>query len=224
MPDYQDAKIYKIVNYENDDVYIGSTCEPTLARRLAKHVGNYKTYLNGKGKYYTSFKIIETDNYDIQLIEAYPCNNKMELHAREGYYIKSMDCVNRCVAGRTQTEYYQDNKKMIAKYYQDSKEMILKQQKEYRKANKDIISIKHKDYYEDSKEMILKQKKAYYKANKEIISEKLSKQYECICGAKFTLWNKSRHMRTARHQSYINSIDYLQDIHKYVMNIIKKYK
>ena len=95
MPNYQDAKIYKIVNYENDDVYIGSTTEPTLARRLSGHVRDYKSYLDGKYNYVTSFKVIATGNYDIQLIELYPCNSKMELHAREGYWIKQMDCVKK---------------------------------------------------------------------------------------------------------------------------------
>jgi hypothetical protein len=58
MPDYQLAKIYKIVCNITCDVYIGSTCEPILARRLAGHVSNYKSYLNGKCNNITSFKII----------------------------------------------------------------------------------------------------------------------------------------------------------------------
>jgi hypothetical protein len=187
MPDYSKSKIYKIVNYDNDDIYIGSTTEPTLARRLAGHVGNYRNYLNGKGRFITSIKIIETGNYDIQLIEAYPCNNKMELHAREGYWIKQMDCVNKRVEGRTIQEYYKA-------YYEVNKEIILKQQKEYREANKDIISAKR------------------------------NKKEPCICGAKYTFLNKAHHLKSKRHQSYINSIDYLQDIHKYVLSIINKYK
>ena len=50
MVNYQDGKIYKIVDNTNNNVYIGSTCEPTLARRLAKHVGHYKFWKNGKTK------------------------------------------------------------------------------------------------------------------------------------------------------------------------------
>ena len=42
MIDYSKGKIYKIVCNNTGLIYIGSTCEPTLARRLAKHVGNYK--------------------------------------------------------------------------------------------------------------------------------------------------------------------------------------
>jgi hypothetical protein len=131
MPNYAQGKIYKIVNYENDDIYIGSTTEPTLARRLAEHVSCYKRYLDGKGNYVTSYTIIETGHYDIQLVEAYPCNNKMELHAREGYWIKSMDCVNKYIAGRTRKEYNKENQDVIAEkmkvYYEDKKDIIAKQ-------------------------------------------------------------------------------------------------
>ena len=44
MPNYQDGKIYKIVFNITDECYIGSTCEPTVARRLAGHVKSYIEY------------------------------------------------------------------------------------------------------------------------------------------------------------------------------------
>jgi predicted GIY-YIG superfamily endonuclease len=50
MPDYSNGKFYKIVcNNITNECYIGSTCEPILARRLAQHVSRYKSYLKGKG-------------------------------------------------------------------------------------------------------------------------------------------------------------------------------
>ncbi len=134
MPDYKDGKIYKIVDLTNNDVYIGSTCEPTLARRLAKHVGNCRSYKKGKCHYVTSFKIIENGNYDIQLIESYPCNSKDELHAREGHYIKTMACVNKVVAGRTRKEYEQQNSVL-------NKDKIRAYKKQYRNENKDRIKL-----------------------------------------------------------------------------------
>ena len=51
MPDYQLGKIYKIECNVTGKVYIGSTCEPILARRLAGHIKSYKRYLNGKFHY-----------------------------------------------------------------------------------------------------------------------------------------------------------------------------
>ena len=48
MVNYELGKIYIIESNVSGDVYIGSTCEPTLARRLAGHVIDYKRFLNGK--------------------------------------------------------------------------------------------------------------------------------------------------------------------------------
>jgi hypothetical protein len=239
MPNYQDAKIYKILNYENDDVYIGSTTEPTLARRLSGHVRNYKMYLKGKGNYVTSFKVIATHNYDIQLIEAYPCNNKMELHAREGYWIKQIECVNRCVAGQTQIEWRKHNRESLAekhKVYRDTNKVVIAgKAKAYREANKAVLVEKRKDYYKKNKAVLAEKMKINYKNNreeklvyvKEYVKKNKDKIYanvECICGGLHTHKHTARHARSKKHQTYVNSIQYLEDLHEYVMSIIKKYK
>jgi hypothetical protein len=95
MPDYSNGKIYKIVCNITNECYIGSTCEPILARRLAGHVKSYKCWLNGKYHYVTSYKIIANGNYDIVLIELFPCDTKDQLHARESHYTQTIQCVNK---------------------------------------------------------------------------------------------------------------------------------
>jgi hypothetical protein len=94
MPNYQNGKIYKIIDLVANKQYIGSTTIG-LSQRLAQHVSSYKSYTNGKGHFVTSFLIIENDNYDIVLIEKCACNSKEELHVRESHYSQSMDCVNK---------------------------------------------------------------------------------------------------------------------------------
>jgi hypothetical protein len=89
MPDYQLGKIYKIVCNITRKVYYGSTCEPTLARRLAKHMSGYNSFKNGIGRYVTSYSILENDDYYIVLVEKCSCNDKMELHQRERFYIEN---------------------------------------------------------------------------------------------------------------------------------------
>jgi hypothetical protein len=70
MTDYQKGKIYRIVCNITGLTYYGSTCEPTLARRLAKHVGNYKRFKDGKEEsYMTSYKVLEGGDYTIVLVE-----------------------------------------------------------------------------------------------------------------------------------------------------------
>ena len=95
MPNYQKAKIYKIVDNTNDNIYIGSTCEK-LIRRLQKHKSSYKCYLNPdiKQGYMRSFDIIKNGDFNIILLEECSCDNKEQLLSREQYWIDKKKCVN----------------------------------------------------------------------------------------------------------------------------------
>lgn len=109
MVNYKDGKIYKIVGCGM--VYYGSTCDKTLARRLSGHVSSYKWELAGKRKdNVSSFKIIESGDYKIILVEKFPCDSKDELYARERYYIENNECVNICVPCRSYAERLQNQK------------------------------------------------------------------------------------------------------------------
>jgi hypothetical protein len=144
MPvNYQLGKIYKIECYVTGLIYIGSTCEPILARRLAGHVSNYKCYLNGNTNYVTSFKVLEYFNYDIILIEDYPCNSKDQLHARERFWTLQLDCVNKnknqgLIAELGGTSEYKKN------YRQENLELMHQKDKLYRENNKEKINRKNK--------------------------------------------------------------------------------
>ena len=93
MPDYSRGKIYKIVCNETGLIYVGSTCEPTLARRLAKHVGDYKCWKKEKRNFVTSYKILEKQNYDIVLLESCSCESKDELHKEKDIILKQHQIV-----------------------------------------------------------------------------------------------------------------------------------
>jgi hypothetical protein len=127
MSDYSQGKIYKIISSQCDDVYYGS-CATPLNIRLNTHIGKYNMYLKGNQHYVTSFKIIEKGNYEIVLVEDYPCENEIELEMREAEYIKNNECVNRIVPRRTRQQWHEDNR-----------EKILKQLKDYNKANSEKI-------------------------------------------------------------------------------------
>ena len=111
------AKIYKIVDNTNDNIYIGSTCK-TLKTRLSKHKCGYKRFLKGLYNNVKSFDIIKNNNYKIELLEDCNIKTKQELLARERFFIENNDCLNNNIPGRTDKEYKQ-------------------YQKEYKKANKD---------------------------------------------------------------------------------------
>jgi hypothetical protein len=139
MPDYQQGKVYKIT--AGSLTYIGSTCEPTLARRLASHVKDFKRWKNGNRGFVTSFSLIETNQYEISVLELVACNSKDELRARERFYIETIPCVNKCTPLRNQEERWNTNHNNVKE--------------------------KHKLYYEENKEKIREQQNTAYKENPE---------------------------------------------------------
>jgi hypothetical protein len=127
MPDYQQGKIYKLWSPSKNIVYYGSTVQ-SLAQRLTKHKNHHKTHNNNNTKKITAHLVLECEDYKIELVEEFPCNNKQQLEKKEGEYIKNNECINKYVAGRTQAENYQDNKeekiKAVTEYRKNNIEKI----------------------------------------------------------------------------------------------------
>lgn len=193
MVNYQDGKIYKIVSKTDPDslVYIGSTAEPTLARRMVKHRDSYKRWKVGKTNNVKSFDLFEKygiDDCQILLIETFPCKSKDELHAKEGEYIRKMDCVNKQIAGRTKDIWYQDNK-----------ERILEEHKDHYENNHATIRERQKVYYDNNKEKVLLQCKKHYEENIEKIKQWQLESVLCTCGKTYTKCNKARHEKSSFH-------------------------
>jgi group I intron endonuclease len=89
--DFQNAKIYKITNDYNNDVYIGSTCD-TLIKRYIKHKSKMKTECS---KLYECMNKIGIERFRIELIENYPCEDKYQLLQRETHWIREMGTLNQ---------------------------------------------------------------------------------------------------------------------------------
>ena len=98
MCDYKNGKIYQLVCNDTGEVYIGSTTS-SLEDRLNGHI-----YAVGRHSC-TAKQIIDRDNFYIEILETYPCNNEHELHRKEGEYQLSMKCINHNIAGRTIQEW-----------------------------------------------------------------------------------------------------------------------
>jgi hypothetical protein len=118
--DYKNGMIYKLVSNHTDKVYVGSTTRP-LRKRKWDHKNSYKN--STKRSYYTAFEIAKYDDFDIILLEGYPCDSKQQLHARERYWIEQLDCVNKTIPTRTHEEYRIDKKDQISETVSQSKTM-----------------------------------------------------------------------------------------------------
>ena len=158
---YQKGKIYKLVDNTNGNIYIGSTIQ-SLTKRKSQHkaIGNNKCM---------SKLIIANGDYDIILIENYPCDSKDELLKRERYYIDNTDCINKTLPGRTGAEWYQDNKeRLLDKAKNKVKTDERKEyEKNYAEKNKDIINEKSQIWYKNNKEKKAEYDKKYREDNKE---------------------------------------------------------
>jgi len=128
MPDYSKGKIYKLWSPSKNLVYYGSTTQ-TLSQRLTDHKKKHNDCC--------SYLIMECEDYKIELLEEYPCNNKEQLEKKEAEYQKNNECINLKIARRNQKEYYQDNK-----------EKRLQQNKEWAKNNKEHKKNYDKQRYE----------------------------------------------------------------------------
>ena len=208
MVNYSKSIIYKIVpkDINLDYVYIGSTCD--FKSRKSKHKGSCNNP-NSKQYNYKIYQHIRDnggwDEFEMILIEYYPCNTKLELIKRERECkIEYNDNMGMSIPGRTRKEYREDNKESIAQkekqYYDDNKESIAQKKKEYYDDNKDILLQKKKEYYDDNKESIAQQQKEYYEDNKESILQKGKEKIECpICNCMITKHVIQRHNRTKKH-------------------------
>ena len=174
-------KIYSIKSKSNPDLqYIGST-KQSLKERLRKHKYNYKSYLNGKYNFVTSFNILKYGDYYIELYCETGTDDRSDAHWFEGLVIRAESCINKFVPGRTAKEYREQNKDKIKEY-----------KKEYREQNKEYFKEYRKEYREQNKEYFKEYRKEY-----------LKQKYTCECGGSYNMSNRAKHIKTNKHQNFI---------------------
>ena len=199
MSKYQNGKIYKIVDVGYNKCYIGSTCEE-LSQRMARHRHSYNTYLKLNKNLERSHLLFDEfgiENCQIILVETYPCNSREELVRKEGEHIKTTECVNKYIAGRTVAEYESENKEQR----RASNRASMKKQYE---RNPEKFIRRAKDYYKNHTEEISQKDKARYEANKDSVLKKMSEKMICECGVTYTHGHRARHQRTQRHQYFLH--------------------
>ena len=173
MPNYQDAKIYKLINDSMPGlVYYGSTCN-TFSKRLGQHKDKQNTC--------SSKCLFEDGTVQIILVEKYPCTDKMELNARERYYIENNDCVNKSIPGRTRKEYSEDNRDEINRKAREFKEKhrdeIRRKDQEYRAKNKVELNKRRRELYQQNKDKFHAKDSKYREKNRDELNRKARERY-----------------------------------------------
>ncbi len=178
---YQNGLIYTMRERGTQNIfYVGSTT--CLRKRRNKHKYSSKT---DNRRIYTYIRSIGGwECIIIEELHKFPCNNKQELCLEEGrvqkeYIAKGyiLECGN--IAGRTTKEYKQDNKEYYSNYM--------------------------KKYSEDNKEKLKEYKSNYYNNNKERLNERNKERVLCDCGTEVRRNGIPRHIRTIKHQKWVES-------------------
>ena len=95
------SKIYKIIpvcEYEEGDVYYGSTTQIYLCGRMSNHRQTYKKWKNNEYHFITCFELFDKygiENCKIELVEELNNITREELLLRERYYIENFKCINK---------------------------------------------------------------------------------------------------------------------------------
>lgn len=110
------GKIYKIINTETPDIYIGSTTQP-LSERFRKHKTSSRN-IHRNSKLYKFMRKIGTEKFSIVLIKKIKCSNINELHKIEDEFrINEKATLNTysCVFNQEKTKQYQKIIELITK-------------------------------------------------------------------------------------------------------------
>jgi hypothetical protein len=168
--------IYKIYCLDTNVtyVYFGSTTNFRSRKWAHKSACNNE---NNKQHNINLYKTIRDnggfDNFEMVLVEVYPCESKKHLLIREQFHIdQQIDKMNSVRAYSS----VEDNKERDKQYNLNNKDKISEYKKQYRADNKDKIVESKKQYHLDNKDTIKEYKKQYHSDNKIIIDAK-TKQY-----------------------------------------------
>jgi hypothetical protein len=178
--DYSKTIIYKLVHFDDlndENIYVGHCTNMTQRRHNHK-----KACCNPDNKEHNHYKyqfIRENggwDQWQMILIEKYPCDDVDQARSRERYWKRELNAtLNTYEPGRTKKEYYQDNLNKV-----------LENAKQYRKNNKEEIAEKDKERYENNK-------------------HKLAEKITCNCGSIIRSSDIRRHEKSKKHQEWVKN-------------------
>jgi len=192
--DYSKCVIYKLCCKDPTitDIYVGHTTD----KRTRK--SNHRSRCNDENDKYYNFYVYQFirdhgnfDNWEMIILEEYPCENINQARLRERYWLETLQAtLNKNIPSRTIQQYREQNKEYFNEY-----------NKQYREQNKEYFQ----QYREQNREYFNEYQKQYYEENKEYICEKAREKIECECGGKYSRSHKLRHFKSKKHLKYLES-------------------
>jgi group I intron endonuclease len=185
--------IYKITNSIDERIYVGSTTRVNKRLSLHKNRSNNPNNINTYNmKICQAMRELGRDNFSIHIIENVEYSTKEELRQRERYWIEELKPDLNSANPFTTVE---ETKERVKQWHTDNKEHVKKYKQEHYLKNKDKITAAFKDYYSENKEKLKDYQKELRK-NSEVV--------ECGCGGKYKKIIECRHLRTKKHQNWLN--------------------
>jgi group I intron endonuclease len=167
---YQNGKIYCIRDHIDGQIYVGSTCQ-SLSKRMAYHTQDAKKANRQNTLIYPLMLNYGLEQFYIELVEEYPCENSNQLEKREGEITREMKAsLNMKVSGRTMEEYKVEEADKI----RQSKSI---RGKRYRENNPEKVKERRKLNYWKDPEKYKEQARKYNEEHKEEISRKIRERY-----------------------------------------------
>ena len=199
--DYSNTHFYKIVckDMNINSLYVGHTTDFT-----ARKYNHKKQCINPSDKFHNRF-VYQTirengnwNNWDMVELETRFCESSLEARRIERDYIEQLNAdlnvVKRPIVSLDERRQYKKE------WESENKEHIQEQKRLYHLENREKFCEKVKKWRQENPDRRKEQAKTYREKHK----EKLRQVIECPCGNSFSHNHKARHLKSQKHQEYLN--------------------
>jgi len=204
MSDKKDMRyeyqIYKISSDYCDKFYIGST------RDFTSRKGRHKSSCNNPNNKGYNYKIYQTirnnlgwDNWRMTCIEVMENTTKLEAEIREEQMRMELKAT---LNDRMATKGHMTIEEYHKQYNEKHKDHIKEYYQQHYAENRDHYKEYKKQYYAENKDHC----KEYHKQYREEKRDKINEKHDCLCGGKYTNANKAHHLKTIKHQLYLDTL------------------
>jgi len=206
MAMYANGKVYMLCSNADDKIYVGSTCS-RLSDRKSEHKKASKKHPD---RYvYAHFNQIGWDDVEIIRLEAYPCEDKDALHARERHWYDQLKPELNMLRPMITDE---ENKQLNREYQQRPE--VKQARREYRQRPE--VKEREREYRQRPE---VKQARREWRQRPEVkqaeheyyqrqeYKQRRSEKIQCECGATVRRSGLSRHKQTRRHERLMATLN-----------------